>query len=219
MARPQPPAVPRCRWIALALLLAGAFALGLWLRLGQPLGSDVSGHVPVTDIADAPGYPSTGPADADVTLVVFSDYACPVCRATQPALDAAVRADGRVRVVDRDWPIFGPASTHAARVALAAQYQGIYQPVHDALMRAPNLEDATLQRAVEQAGGSWAKLQADLKRHGPAIDALITGSGEDALRLGLPGTPGYLVGPIRIVGAASEKQFRDAIARARSIAS
>lgn len=216
MASPNLPDIPRKHWIALAVMLVGAFALGAWLRLGLPLGSDVSGHVAVSDIADAPGYPSSGPSDADVSLLVFSDYNCPVCRATEPALDAAVKADGRVRVIYRDWPIFGPASIRAARVALAAQYQGIYRPVHDALMRAPSLDEAELRSAVAHAGGSWAKLEADLKAHGPRIDAMITRSGEDAVRLGLPGTPGFLIGPIRIVGKASEQQFRDAIDRARN---
>lgn len=216
MARPYLSEVTRKQWIALALMLIGAFALGAWLRLGLPLGTDVSGHVPISDIADAPGYPASGPGDADVTLLVFSDYQCPVCRATEPALDEAVKADGRVRIIYRDWPIFGPTSTRAARVALAAQYQGIYRPVHDALMQAPSLDETELRSAVANAGGSWTKLEADLKTHGPRIDAMITRSGEDAVRLGLPGTPGYLIGPIRIVGKATEQQFRDAIERARA---
>lgn len=216
MTGPAKPQVTRKQWLVLGAMLLAALALGAWLRLGQPLGTDVSGHVAVDDISDAPGYPTAGPQNADVTLLVFSDYDCPVCRAIEPALDAAIRADGRVRVIYRDWPIFGESSTQATRVALAADRQGIYVPVHDALMKAPRLDEANFRKAVEAAGGSWPQIQADLKTHGGRIDAMIRRTGEDALRLGLPGTPGFLIGPIRIVGKASEKQFREAIVRARA---
>lgn len=203
-------------WALLALISVAALALGIWLRGGRETGMDLSDTMDVAAIAAAPGFPATGPADAPVTILVFSDYACPVCRRTEPLLEAAAQGEGGVRIVERDWPILGPESLRAARVALAADRQGIYAEVHDALMRPTGLDEATLRRAVEDAGGDWARLQRDLAEHGPEIDALLSRTAQDALQLGLPGTPGYLIGPIRIAGAASERQFRLAIQKAKA---
>jgi protein-disulfide isomerase len=129
---------------------------------------------------------------------------------------AAVRADGRVRLVYRDWPIFGAVSERAARLALASDYQGIYPDVHDALMHAGSLDDATVRLAVEQAGGDWARLLVDLAAHRGAIDAHLARNAAHAQALGLEGTPGYLAGPILIRGAMDETAFRRAFAQARA---
>ena len=203
-------------WAGLALVSLAALALGIWLRTGRETGMDVSEIMDVAALAEAPGFPSTGPADAPVTVLVFSDYACSVCRVTEPLLKAAAQEEGGVRIVERDWPILGPASLRAARVALAADRQGIYSAVHAELMRAGPLDETRLQRAVEDAGGDWARIERDLAEHGNEIDALLARTSQDALQLGLPGTPGYLIGPIRIAGAASTHQFRKAIQLAKA---
>jgi protein-disulfide isomerase len=44
-----------------------------------------------------------------------------------PALEEAVQRDGKVRVIYKDWPIFGPPSERAASVALACAEQGFTQ--------------------------------------------------------------------------------------------
>ena len=71
-----------------------------------------------------PEVPALGNPEGDVTLVEYFDYQCPVCRQLHPQLSRAVRDDGRVRLVSKGWPIFGGVSVHAARIALAAKYQG-----------------------------------------------------------------------------------------------
>lgn len=122
---------------------------------------------------------------------------------------------GDVRVVHRDWPILGPESQRAARVALAAHLQGLYAPFHARLMRSVGLNERALRAALAAAGGDWVRLEADLVTHSEPIDRLLARTASDALRLGFRGTPGFLIGPIRIEGAASETEFGDAIARAR----
>ena len=103
----------------------------------------------------------------------------------------------------------------AARVALAADRQGLYAPFHATLMRTGQHGEDAMRAALAAAGGDWARLEADLAAHGEAIDRLLARTARDALQLGFRGTPGYLVGPIRIEGGASERQFADAIERAR----
>lgn len=206
--------VSRREWLGLGALSVGALALGQYVRRGQPLGTDVSETLDVPALLAAPGFPAEGPAGAPVTMLVFSDYACGVCRQVEPWWRAAVREAGDVRVVHRDWPILGEPSRRAARIALAADRQGIYAPVHNALMRG-GLDDATLNRAVTAAGGDWARLESDLAAGARAIDRLLARTAQDALQLGFRGTPGYLIGPIRIEGGASERQFAKAIEQGR----
>ena len=65
-----------------------------------------------------------GNADGDVTLVVFTDYACGFCRASVPDVDRLIREDKRLKVVFRELPIIAPQSRDAAIMALAAARQG-----------------------------------------------------------------------------------------------
>ncbi|WP_296219669.1 thioredoxin domain-containing protein, partial [uncultured Sphingomonas sp.] len=79
--------------------------------------------------------PTIAPAGADVTMVVFSDYQCPYCRKVHPALEQLRREDPKLRVVYRDWPVFGAVSREAARTAIAANYQGRHAAFNNALMQ------------------------------------------------------------------------------------
>lgn len=208
-------AISRRSLLGLGALSVGAVGLGAWLRRGVPLGEDISDRLDVAGIANQPGFPSEGPAEAPITMLVFSDYACGVCRQVEPWWREAVRAAGDVRVVHRDWPILGPQSLRAARLALAAAYQRRYLPVHNALMRSPGLSEPAIQAAVIEAGADWELLEADLATHTAAIESRLARTAQDALRLSFRGTPGFLIGPIRIEGGASERQFADAIERVR----
>ncbi|MBN2974000.1 thioredoxin domain-containing protein [Roseomonas aeriglobus] len=96
------------------------------------MGRDVG---PTADLILTGGSsPEHGPADATLRLAVFTDYRCPACRHAFPALEEAVRRDGKIRVIYKDWPIFGPPSERAASVALSCAEQGIYPVVHRQLM-------------------------------------------------------------------------------------
>lgn len=205
-------------WLGLGALGLGALAVGQYLRRGMAIGRDVSEIMDVAALLDAPGFPAEGPRNARVTMLVFSDYACAVCRQVEPWWRAAVREAGDVRVVHRDWPILGPASLAAARMTLAAGRQGLYAPVHAVLMRTGQHDEAAIRQALTAAGGDWARLRRDLETDSQAIDRLLARNAQDAFQLGFRGTPGFLIGPIRIEGGASERQFSDAIARAREAA-
>jgi protein-disulfide isomerase len=128
----------------------------------------------------------------------------------------AVSKDGKVRVVYKDWPIFGGASTRAAEVAIASRYQKIYPLVHDQLMTGPVGSDDALQAAVERAGGDWLRLTSDLSKNQTEINAQIDRNRMQAFELGLPGTPGYLVGPILVRGALTEAEFTRVFKDARN---
>jgi protein-disulfide isomerase len=206
----------RGSWLALCGLVLLGLAASYLLRSTGAMGRYVGDSPSAARLLDDTRSPATAAGAADLTVIVFTDYQCPACRRADPGFRSAVARDGNLRVVYKDWPIFGVRSEEAARGALAAHRQGLYLPVHRALMRAPVVNEAALRRAVEGAGGDWRRLQADLARHAPAIARDLAANGEEAFSLGLAGTPGYLVGPYLIEGALTEDEFRRAFAQARA---
>jgi protein-disulfide isomerase len=193
----------------LVAALLAAFALGAWLRWSKLPGVDAAGNSTVAAVLADRSYPSEGPEDADVTMVVFTDYRCPACRISHPAMRRALAADGKVRVIYRDWPIFGEPSKRAARLALAADRQRVYPALHDRLMRTAGVEqEAVVRAAITAVGGEQAKLNADLARDGKAIEAALNQTATDAFALGFRGTPSYVIGERVVEGALSESQFR-----------
>ena len=56
-----------------------------------------------------PDIPDLGNPQGDLTIVEYFDYQCPYCKKAAPDLAQVVREDGKVRIVLKDWPIFGPA--------------------------------------------------------------------------------------------------------------
>ena len=199
----------------IALILLGAVA-SYFLQNSRPLGLNASGTASAARILQDQGSPETVQGNGNLTVVIFTDYQCSACRKADPALRRAVTRDGNVRLVYKDWPIFGERSERAATVALAAHRQGIYPSVHHQLMKSRSLDDSALRNAVEGAGGDWAQLEADLLTHGPAIENQLAINSVDAFTLGLQGTPGYLIGPVIVEGALTEREFLRVFKQARS---
>ncbi len=211
----RPGRTPRRSLTVLAVLVAIGVAVSWWVGRNAPVGIDLGNREAVRAIMAEPGFPAHGPADADLTVLVFTDYACAACRRAAPALERAAARDGRVRLVYREWPVLGPRSQHAARVALAARDRADYRRLHNDLMAAPALDEANLRTAVTAAGGDWDVVENALAAEADTIDRLLERTMRDAFQLGLAGTPGYLVGPILLTGAHDEGQFIRAFARAR----
>lgn len=199
----------------LVLVILGA-AVAHLLKSNRPIGRNVASSSAVADILEGGGSPVTVQGTGNLTIVLFTDYQCTACRAASPQLSRAVERDGNIRVVYKDWPIFGERSERAAAVALAAHRQGIYLSVHHRLMTLPAFDDFALRNAVEGAGGDWDQLNVDLRIREAEIAGQLTANRIDALTLGLQGTPGYLIGPLLIEGALTEAEFVRAFARARA---
>lgn len=165
----------------------------------------------------AEGSPVVGNPDGDVTLVEFFDYRCGYCKeAAEPLWDLVV-ADGGIRLVLKELPILSPESEIAARIALAAERQGLYQPVHMALMRHKgSFDEATLLAVAAAAGADTARLRADMEA--PEIRAEIIQNLELAARLELRGTPTFVIGDVLIPGAADPAILRQSVQAARAAA-
>src|SRR5690242_14265825 len=77
--------------------------------------------------------PVVGPADAPVTIVAWSDYACGYCNRVQPTLDRLEQMyPGQIRWVHRTLPL-DEDYTLAAEASLAAAAQGKFKPMHGRL--------------------------------------------------------------------------------------
>ena len=161
--------------------------------------------------------PVVGEADADVTIVAFVDYNCPMCRNSEVDLDALVADDPKVRVIYKDWPILAKSSLKAAKVAIAAAWQGKYAEVHKALMQmsARPATDADITKAVVASGVNVTRLNKDLARRDAEIVALLKRNIQEADALQLKGTPVYLIGPFITASPPNLPQFKQIVADAR----
>lgn len=161
--------------------------------------------------------PTVKPASYDVTIVEYTDYQCPFCRKANPELNKLLAGDPKVRLIYRDWPIFGDASVAAAKVAIASTWQGKHAAVHAALMNTPRpLSDSAIKTAAINAGADWPRLQADLKAHRGEIDALLERNSDQAEALGLQGTPAFIVGDYLVEGGMDLAALKAAVAKVRA---
>ena len=78
--------------------------------------------------------PVLGNPNGDITLTEFFDYNCSFCKRMLPTVQQLISSDPNLRVVFREWPVFGEGSNFAARAALASLHQGKYWQMHAGLM-------------------------------------------------------------------------------------
>jgi protein-disulfide isomerase len=150
---------------------------------------------PVTFVA---GNPS-----GDVSVVEFFDYNCGYCRQALPQVVKLVDGDSKIRLVLKELPIFGEDSIAAARLAMAANKQGKYFEMHQKLFteRGKANKDKALQIAKE-LGLDTDQLQKDAED--PAIKQALDENKDLAQKLGLQGTPYYLIGDHTLPGAPDD---------------
>jgi protein-disulfide isomerase len=139
------------------------------------------------------GFPSLGPESAKNTLVFFTDYQCPVCPRAARELERLV-ADfkGVVRVEVHN----NPLSMHrnafdAAAAAKAAQRQGRFWDYHDALLRAPALDRATLINLATGLGLDRERFARDFDD--AALRVEVSAEAKSAEAAGARATPGFLI--------------------------
>ena len=216
-ARPHP---ARSRRDALALLGAGSVALGIGFapRRARAEGEPEDVLTEAMVLRD-PDIPVAGNADGDISIVEYFDYNCPYCRKLEPELRQVVYDDGKVRLIWKDWPILGPVSVVATRMALASRYQDKYIQAHEAMMGVSSkLTEPRIKELLSGAGVDMDRLNRDLATNAKAIDAIIARNGSQAEAFGFKGTPSFIVGKFRVPGILTMEEFGQAIADARKAA-
>ncbi len=158
--------------------------------------------------------PSLGPADAPVTIIEFSDFSCPYCRAWNQQVFHQLLdhyAD-QIRFVYRDFPIVGGGSVgqQAAQAANCAAEQDRYWDYHDALFSGTYPLDPRGYLAAAESLGMDAPTLGDCLDSGRYADE----SQADlryAAGVGVSGTPTFFINGIPLVGAQPLSRFIEII--------
>jgi protein-disulfide isomerase len=113
------------------------------------------------------GAPVTGPANARITLVEFSDFQCPYCAKAVGRIDAVLKAyPTQVRLIFKQFPLSNhPQASISAAAAVAAHQQGKFWEMHNALFA--NREKLSRKTILELA----ANLKLDMKRFTTDLDS------------------------------------------------
>lgn len=178
-----------------------------------------------------PESPVAGNPKGDVTMVEFFDYQCPHCKDMGPEISGLLTTEKNLRVVYKAFPIFGDNSEFAAKAALAAEKQGKFSALHDALLndKSDRLTSDIVLKLAAQAGLNVKQLQADM--NDPAIAQELKDNYALAKKLQLTGTPGFvfakvnvndtthtitdLKNPVLIPGAVDQGTLAEAVAQSR----
>ena len=203
---------PRSRRETLGLLGLGAAMLGI---NGPAFGQRDDVLTEALVLRD-PEIPVAGNATGDITIVEYFDYQCPYCRKLEPQLRQVVHDDGKVRLVLKDWPILGPVSVTASRMALASKYQDKFIQAHDALIGVNSkLTEARIREVLAAAKIDVDRLDRDLAGNATAIDAILARNNDQAAAFDFRGTPSFIIGKFRVPGVLTMAQLGQAIADAR----
>src|ERR1700726_2371513 len=207
----------RTRREALGLLGGSAAMLGIAIAPGSALaqGGEETVLTEALVLRD-PDIPAAGNIDGDITIVEYFDYQCPYCRKLEPELRQVVQDDGKVRLVLKDWPVLGPVSVIAARMALASKFQDKYIQAHEALIGVNSkLTEPRMRELLAGAGIDVDRLDRDLVTNAKAIDAILARNSDQATAFGFKGTPSFIVGKFRVPGILTMAEFDQVIADAR----
>ncbi len=151
-----------------------------------------------------------GNPKGDVTIVEFMDYNCGWCHKSIKEVQALIAEDPNVRVVMKEFPIFGAGSEYAARAALASVKQNKYWAFHQALFGTSGQVTAeVVDKVAKTVGLDVAKMKTDMKD--PAIDAELGKTQDLASALQFSGTPGFIVDTAVFPGYESKEKLMAAV--------
>jgi len=155
------------------------------------------------DIYRDPAADVAGNPQGDITVVEFFDYNCGYCKRGLHDVIKLIESDPKVRVVFKELPILSKGSEEASRVAIAAGKQGKYWDMHKAMLEAKGvMNEANALQIATKLGLDMDKLKKDMAS--PEVQAEIEKSEALAKKMGVNGTPHFLVGNRAIPGAPED---------------
>jgi protein-disulfide isomerase len=158
-----------------------------------------------------------GNPQGDVTLVEFFDYNCGYCKRALADLRDLMRKDGKLRVVLKDFPVLGPESVEASRVALAAKQQLKGERLfdyHAKLLETRGRVNGERAKALaKEMGLDMARLDRDVE--GEDVRLALQENMSLGDRLGISGTPAFIIGEEIVPGAVGAEPLRKVVAGVR----
>ncbi len=165
------------------------------------------GHVQQPKLLDDPvtipvaGAPFTGPRQAAITIVEFSDFQCPYCAAAVPEISALLKAyPTEVKLIFKQYPLeMHSQADLAAAAALAAQKQGKFWELHDAMFaHHDELSRANIFAFAKQIGLDIKRFEDDLDS--TAVRENVIRDMQDGDQAGVEGTPTLFINGQRYNG-------------------
>lgn len=140
----------------------------------------------------SPADPLVGNAKGSAVVVEFMDYNCGWCKRAVGEVSQLVEKDKDLKVIFKEFPIFGEDSEYAARAALASTRQGKYWELHRALYAHEGKVTAEVtDQLAAKVGMDVDKLKKDMED--PAIQATLAANRALGQSLGLSGTPAFVI--------------------------
>jgi protein-disulfide isomerase len=159
-----------------------------------------------------------GNPQGDVTFVEFFDYNCGYCKRALSDMIELMKADPNLKVVLKEFPVLGPGSVEAARVGAAVRMQDKsgrkYMDFHQRLLSGRGqIDKARALAAAKEAGLDVARIERDIA--GDEVRLSLEESFKLAEKLGLNGTPSYVIGNDVVIGAVGLPTLREKVNTAR----
>jgi protein-disulfide isomerase len=188
-------------------------------RLQASPDKTVALHSDAAQLSDSPHQVTIGAKNGDVTLVEFFDYNCHYCKRALSDTLALLSAEPNLKIVLREFPVLGPQSVEAARVAIAVRMEDVdgtkYLEFHKRMFGQPGLNDQARALSVAtELGFDPVRLEQDMASE--EVQNTLAESAKLAADLGLAGTPSYIVGGKLIVGAVGLASLEEEIKSERN---
>src|SRR5262249_35728328 len=169
-------------------------------------------------IFNSPRGVTIGNKDGDVTFVEFFDYNCGYCKRAMADMLDLMKADPKLKVVLKEFPVLSQGSVEAAQGAVAVRMQDPtgkkYLDFHQKLLGGRGAADkARALAAAKDAGLDMTRLEKDLTS--PEVKATLEENLRVAESLGMNGTPSYVIGKQVVIGAVGAEALREKISTAR----
>ena len=132
-----------------------------------------------------------GDENAKITVVEFFDYNCGWCKRALTEINKFTEKDPNVRIVMKEFPIFGDNSQFAAKAALASKKQGKYWEFHQALMKERQVTRGNTLDIAKSVGIDVEALKREMEN--PLYDQVLAENTQIAQALGMQGTPGFII--------------------------
>lgn len=156
-----------------------------------------------------------GNPKGDVTVVEFFDYNCGYCKHALADTDALLAADKNVKLVLKEFPVLSQESVDAARVAIAVSRQAPdkYLEFHRRLLSAEAADGNRAIAIAKDLGLDIERLSTDLAD--PKTEEALLSVQQLARRLGINGTPTYVIGDQVLPGAIGIDSLKEAVTNVR----
>jgi protein-disulfide isomerase len=159
--------------------------------------------------------PFVGNPKGSAVVVEFMDYNCGWCKKSVSEVSQLLETDKDVKVLFKEFPIFGPDSEYAAKAALAANLQGKYWELHKALFaNEGHVNAAVVDDTAQRIGVDVARMKKDMDT--PQITKQIDNNHGLGQLLALSGTPAFIIDQSVSPGYITLEDMKATVAEVRA---